>query len=329
VDLLLHVGYPKTGTTTLQRRHFSKFPGYLGSPSLLGYSGRDGLIKPLSRSAHRGDPVDLDAWRTQILGVFGEHPPERIVISNEGLLRWDAAGDARPKWSVRASPRDRGTRSGMHPFAAFLGDHVRPAWQDLGDVRVLVTIRNQSDWFCSHYVEQSDRIIGASQSDFERQVRRLIASRDGYLDFGDVVDSFRRAVGDDHVLVLLLEEMGTDGYWGALSEFGGAQEPFDGRTAGHLNQRSTAAGWRVSPYDRTRAPLRRALRDWRTGRGSKAFPTMGGFRNPAGREWVQVRRRDVEVRMTDELRTLVKARYRDSNQRLGQFLGRDLTPLGY
>jgi len=333
MDLLLHVGYPKTGTTTLQKQHFTALPGFLGSPAVLGYGGRAGLLKPLAKAAYGARRVDLDAWRTRLLGLFGDQPPERILISSEGLIRWDVGWNTRakadPVTGGRTSRRDRGIRTGPHPLAGFLRDHVGPAWQDLGSVRVLITLRNQSDWFASHYAENSYCIVGASQSDFERQVRRLLGSGDAFLDYAEVVASFRNAVGEDRVVVLLLEDMADDGYWEALSQFVGARIGVERMAEERVNQRSTSAGWQLRDYDRRISPLRHAISGWAKGTGPERLPTMGGFRNPAGLEWLQAGRRGGSLLMPDDLRTAVRSRFQDSNARLGRMLGRDLAPLGY
>lgn len=335
MDLILHVGYPKTGTTTLQERHFIALPGYLGRSDLFGQRARSAGLRQILKRAANGQQVDIVAWRDHVVETLGVRRPDRVVISDEALLKHrprprggDGSMGVRPFWGA-VPRRGRRVRRGPPPIVEVLREHVVPAWKEHGSVRVLLTLRNQSDWLGSHYAENSHWILGASQADFERQVRRIAASGDAVLDFAAVVDDLREVVGPDQVLVLLLEDMGTEHYWAALSAFVGAGLPDDASASGRSNRRSSVTGWQLRDYDRSAYPLRSVLSRRASGPGKHGQVSMGGFRNPVALEWRRARRRGAGVVMDDELRAVVRARCRDSNARLGQLLGRDLTPLGY
>jgi hypothetical protein len=332
LDLILHIGLGKTGTTTLQQRHFVHLPGYLGRPELFGQRGRGARLHVLARSARQGAAVDLDAWRSTILQRLtdaGAGDVDRVVISQERLAGWSQDGSALSPITGRLSDAGRAARRGQHPFAAFVREHVVPAWAELGDVRVLITLRNQHDWLCSHYAQLSNRIIGASQSDFERQVRWILASDDAYLDFASLVDAFGSAVGQERVSVLLLEDIASPAYWETLSSLVGTQLPKEGAVQQRANQRSTAEGWELRAYNRRKYPLRVTLFGQEPTPDHPSMWTLRAVTHPLHAARVLVRRRGSAIRPNEELRAAIRAHFRRSNARLGEHLGRDLAPLGY
>jgi hypothetical protein len=183
VDLILHIGLGKTGTTTLQQRHFPDLPGYLGRPDIFGQRGRGGRLNQAFVAHCTGQETDLTQWRSDVLRALEGRMPEKVVISQERLGYWTHDGSGFSPVVGLLSDGGRYPRRGQHPIAGFIGDRVIPAWRDLGTVKVLVTLRNQFDWLSSHYAQVSNRIIGASQGDFEHQVRRIVRSGDVYLDY--------------------------------------------------------------------------------------------------------------------------------------------------
>lgn len=332
MDLILHIGLGKTGTTTLQQRHFIALPGYLGRPELFGQRGRGAGLDVLSRRAKQGAEVDLDAWRATVLQRLtdaGAGDAERVVISQERLAGWSQDGSAFSPITGRLSDAGRTARRGPHPFAAFVREHVVPAWAEHGDVRVLITLRNQYDWLCSHYAQLSNRIIGASQSDFEQQVQRILASDDAYLDFASLVDAFGSAVGQERVSVLLLEDIASADYWDALSSLVGTKLPKEGSEQQRANQRSTAEGWELRAYDRRKYPIRVTLVGQEPTPDHPSMWTLRAVTHPLHAARVLVRRRGSAIGPNDELRAAIRAHFRGSNTRLGEHLGRDLAPLGY
>jgi len=332
LDLILHVGLGKTGTTTLQQRHLVHLHGYLGRTELFGQRGRGAGLDVLYHRSRQGVTVDVDAWRTTVierLRSAGEASIERVVISQERLVGWSQDGSGFSPIRARLSDAGRSARQAPHPFATFVREHVVPAWAPLGDVRILLTLRNQYDWLCSHYAQLSNRIIGASQSDFERQVRRILTSGDAYLDFASLIDAFGTAVGPERVSVLLLEDIATHDYWEALSSLVGTELPKEGSVQQRANQRSTAEGWELRPYDRRKYPLRVTLVGQEPTPDHPSMWTLRALTHPLHAAHVLSRRRGTTIRPNDELRAEIRAHFGESNARLGAYLGRDLTPLGY
>jgi hypothetical protein len=293
----------------------------------LGRRDRDGGLHKRYLRDHRGLVVDMESWRAKVVGAFPGALPDRILVSEENLAHWEHDGSYFYPITGRLADERLAARSGTHPIVGFLRRHLAPTWGPLGRVRVLVTLRNQSDWLASRYVQGSKTTLGASQADFERQVRRIVASGDAYLDFAGLVTGLVDVVGPDGVTVLLVEEMQDPAYWRTLSAAVGHR--FDPPEAGaaHANKRSSAEGWEVRPFDRRF--LLPALFGRQPTPGRPSEWTAAALARPAVLARALLARRGTTIRVTDELREAVRARYRESNQRLAESLGRDLTPLGY
>lgn len=246
----------------------------------------------------------VDAWVSDCLAA---HPDaQRLIISDEDLSSGYGPGACHEKFPVKptrtqyaADPVPRPA-----PIVSLLDDHVREAWTP-GRVKVLIVLRNQVDWLASLYSQLSNRIVDASQRDFEFQVERIVAAGDPYLDWSAWVADLRQALGDDNVCVLLMEEIRSAGFWSRLAGFTGLDDvPVEALASGDLaglNVRATGDGWGIRRLT-YRAVLAR-LRGLR-GRG-RTF------------------------RLTGPLRDRIRDHVAPCNARLAGQLGRDLGSFGY
>jgi len=304
MDLVLHVGLMKTGTTTLQRLVLPEVPGYLGALPQYGFNHRDaGLGQQI---------IQFLAGR---------------LVSRETLTRWSDRGSWHVPISGRFGDLARPPRRSPHPLIAFIRGHVLPAWEGFGAVRTLVTLRNQSDWLASLYAQVSDRIIRACQEDFDARVARLVEGRDAYLDYAALIEDLDYLVGREASHVLLLEDMGTDAYWQQLARALGAAPRGAGEVQAAANVRRQDGAWMLRAFDSRgtkdvlfgRQPSPALQRTW----------TLRGLGHPAHLLGTAMRPRGTSINVTDELRRRVRDGFASSNLRLGQRLGRDLSALGY
>ena len=330
MDLIVHVGLGKTGTTALQVQTFSNFEGFLGAPQRFGkHDGAAGLEDEYRRAC-LGAVVDLQSWRAKVLATFDDHLPDRVILSQERLANWwmlDGGCYTPVLWLM--SDRGLGRREGRHPLASFIRDALIPAWRPLGEVRILLTLRNQYDWLSSHYAQLSNRLVGASQADFERQVWRIVRSGDRYLDFADLAESLSEAVGRKYLTVLLHEDMNSERYWRSLSGLLGKEILRPERDADHENRRSSTRGWELRPRDRTKYPLRREVFGRISTSGQLREWTVRGVIPPGRVLAALFQPRGTHIAEDPALRTAIQRAYRESNNRLGHFLDRDLAELGY
>ena len=124
--MVLHIGLPKTGTTTLQKHFFPKYSAYSGPSLNLGINAAATPVKtsPHFRTYKRlletyrqfsgSRPPSVNGWRDDLSRwvdelVFDEFG--LVIISHEGLSEW--ARGASEVWPVHyESP----LASGSHPI---------------------------------------------------------------------------------------------------------------------------------------------------------------------------------------------------------------------
>jgi hypothetical protein len=186
--VLLHVGLPKTGTTSLQELLFSAHPEirYFGQTNVWS----DPAAKTVLRALLLGDAVEMAAARKILADAAQERPA--VVISDEALTLGEFMLRA-TRWPVRS-------------------DHIataRRAYSVLGDAQILIVLRNQADWLESwlrqglksgKYVETDyrtwlNRDLGAS-------AERLLA----LLDYDVLYEAYRGVFGPHQVHVRFYEE---------------------------------------------------------------------------------------------------------------------------
>lgn len=191
--LLVHVGYPKTATTTLQNTVFSKLPG-------LRYLG-----KPFSRALQRVEEsiiVDDDAAFARKLpdyrGLFAEALSDRpcaAALSHEGLLRYN-----------------RHHARGGNPLARTCS-RVADVLTGMADrTRILLTIRRQEDLvisFCQHFPVLEETGLG-----FHEYLATALEAPDegllGSLRYDRIAGLYADRFGRENVIVLPYEELVQD-----------------------------------------------------------------------------------------------------------------------
>jgi hypothetical protein len=217
VRIVLHIGYPKTGTTTLQRHVLSRHSGlhYLGKP--YNEAMRQWEKGLLMLDSIFFDPL-LGEYRHTIdraLGAAGGRP---VMISQEGFVI-----------STRYLGHDLG-RTARRLKAVFEGDNR--------ELAVAVCIRNQADLLLSYF----HQLAKGDQKDFDRFLEEALDCRPGDLDpdtlvyppdpdvrfldalfYDRVLGYYASLFGQKNIRILLFEDFLADqaGYLGRLSEFVG------------------------------------------------------------------------------------------------------------
>jgi hypothetical protein len=130
--ILLHIGLPKTGTTTLQELLFSAHPEirYFGQTNVWD----DPDAKTVLRALLLDNEVDLAAARGILADAARDH--RAIVISDEALTLGEFMLRA-TRWPV-------------------CSNHLATAQRAralLGDAQVLIVLRNQADWIQSWHLQ--------------------------------------------------------------------------------------------------------------------------------------------------------------------------------
>jgi len=302
--LYLHIGYPKTGATALQRHIFPRLRecGF----AYAGYNepGSHATARAFGMLVHTGQSANM----------MPQPFPGNALVSCEGVLAdcfkdFDDAG--------RFHPRPvSGLAEKVLAAAARFGT---------GEARVIITLRRQGELshslYAQSYTHYFRRVPGLRS--FREYARRLIdgdALAAAY-DYASVVSDFLDTFGRERVLVLFHEDLVSDprGFLGQLAAFTGCA----------LSDRLPAENVRLV-NGRARATQTASLLDIlsRLKRRLAPHATLGIGGYLRFLRHIPVRG-SVLIERQPELEQQVLASCRDSNNRLATLLGRDLSTLGY
>ena len=227
-DLILHVGLSKAGSTTLQKHFFSNFYNFIGYHSNKKCLDTNYLVSELEDlyynfEFNEHDHIKCKQWAEKVRSLnennFNSHFKE-LILSREHLTGWRGglpSANGRG-FLLNVNSRKKPIRERPSPTAQFIKYLKNDVWI-YGNVRVVFTLRNQPEWLASQYSQTSNRIINASQKNFEEQIDYLIKTRDPYLDWSEWIKEFYDILGSDNVCVLLQEEMHKEYFWNKLGCF--------------------------------------------------------------------------------------------------------------
>ncbi len=266
MDLILHIGMPKTGTTSLQENLLAHNPYYIGKCKKKRYlKSRSNALKPLKEMAvefdlfsSKGLDKRLNDWFQRINGYANyKNGVPSLSISKEELTEWPSQG-YRDKRPVGLVSKNAGARERPIPIAAFLREILVPFWSHWGSVRVAITFREQSSYLASLYSQASDRLREAGQSDFQRQVEDLIHHEDPSINWHSIVQDLEWAVGKENVEVFFFEQMKNIEFWNQFARFMGISEEMIPDLSHVLGKKENVRNetqqetWEIRPYKYSR-----------------------------------------------------------------------------
>ena len=212
--LVVHVGYPKTATTTFQRHVFPQHPDleYLGKfiPSFGFVNGR--MHELINNIFQCGATTfrQTDELRLMVEGVRKQTARKSVVISSESFV---------------------------HPMAVDIALVAERLRKSVGSSKVLITIREQIASILSFYWMHGrfGEYLTIGPKDQHMRIRYPIPLLDwlalqktadernyvATLDYASVVDRYSEVFGHDNVCILLYEKLATDpgGYAETLGRF--------------------------------------------------------------------------------------------------------------
>ena len=323
-DLTLHVGLPKTGTTTLQREVFPEFRGYVCGTESSGPSGD--LAQQMLRlyqvkGAHRD--WNTDVWRSEAIAWWAQARATSngpLLVSLEGLYRWFDPVTGTP-WPLMGNGKYRSHRRGDHPLGSFLA----ALQTQFGDcrLRVALTLRNQSDFLASHYAQISYRLSNPSQKDFEAKVRHVITEFDPFFDWINALTQISSIVGAPNLQISVFEN-GLDSVARDISAF---VDPnwVPAPIKMHHNARGQQETWTLT------VPQRRGLRRLLNAiRFRNLVQTRESLRNQRGLNSTSARSVDTSHLIVPRaLRVEIQHHFKHVNEELSYLIGKDLVNFGY
>ncbi|MCK6548793.1 sulfotransferase [Myxococcota bacterium] len=191
-ELYLHVGYPRTGTTTLQHNVFVRHPeiSYIGKPLHYFSKKISGFFSILMERPTLEYERGLDDFITTIVDPLLEKKPERKVLISEEELS-----------TGRITGADRGV-------VARRLHHLFPK------AKILVTLRRQEDVLASLYchLRAEGMLPNVPFPRWIEQQRRRISVDAVFtrFDYATILDEYARLFGAENVHVQLYEDFAAD-----------------------------------------------------------------------------------------------------------------------
>lgn len=153
---------------------------------------------------------------------------------------------------MNPKPSARSTDDTTAKFIEHLRTLVESVFPVARSIHILLTVRRQPELLASLYAQRSRRIEGAGQSDFEFQLDHLIEP--GFtprpLNFYSLSSSLQAALDAQSVVLLPLEQMGSQAYRAALGDMLNICTPPDSDFLVPLNQRSVdGSKWLLQDVD--------------------------------------------------------------------------------
>lgn len=236
--LFLHVGLPRTGTTTLQRHFFSNHPNYLGkdgnydpAQTKTGSNKEVENLQALSRASKMLPARDVrektKIWVSNIQNLDDEYG-DSWIVSDEGLSAWDIDLPLSTPWPISYAKNNElaeRKREWPHPLTNYLKNYLIPEWSP-GSVKVILTLRNPETWIPSLYSHCTEALRDPCQKQFDVMVEDLTKTYCPFLDWRNLCSGLSSAVGKENLLILYQEGLSSLSYWEELSRFTKLDVPF-------------------------------------------------------------------------------------------------------
>ena len=318
-DLILHLGFPKCASTTLQNKVFKGKTNYMGTYK--GLPKRKNFAKQFKATTPVGPRQwsnfkQVKRWKDKVLLEYGS-TAQPLILSDEMLTN-------KNKFTAR-------------PIISFLKKFNKEIWNS-GTVKVVLVIRNYADRMASGYAQVSASNPFASQVDFEKKIK---SNNSFHHDYAAWVKQLYALMGKENVLVLLMEETGSPKFWNSIKDFCLLEkfEPKSMISSTKNSKRTSSKSWKILPYSPERKANGLANNIFGFGWPSFIFPGPRSSAIKNAKEKLTAyyskkyphanANRESEITLHNDLRRHIQDYYKKSTKELSLLLEKDMRALGY
>ena len=320
--LIVHIGLPKTATTTMQHLAFPKFPGYICGTESQGPQGDSAQrLLHLYQEGKFHPEFGTPQWNVKVRNWW---EMSRLLneslqlVSLEGLYRWCDPVSGEPWPYMGRGDNADSHRVGTHPIVSFI-EALRQALQT--KIGVVLTVRNQAAFAASLYSQLSYRIHRSGQKDFERRTHQMIERQDPFFDWGALSKSMVDKIGKEYFLCLVYED-GINENLAKLSNFLGGGFSFGQITERHNSRSISRNSWQAKQQAQWLSFIGEI---WPPQRASQTRSILTAMSSKT----LRLKPRYSSINLSEKTRRSFQAAYRTSNRDLEKFLSSELPPSEY
>lgn len=249
INLVIHIGMPKTATTSFQKA-LASYPGYVGRNGVQG--GYTNALLKIFNSYVGGKNVEhkLLKW-AKSLAVYAENESldGPIIVSDELFFASEFNGMIEfPLVLNSKNVKNQGCTPKIAGFLLLI-DEVCECY--ISSLSCVLSIRNQIDWLFSKYSEASLKIRKPSMNDFVDKIYKFASQEDpSWCNWFWWVDALDNAIGRERVHVLLMEEISEENFSDEfISAFGIGKVDYNVRFSHSNRKKQNGESWIIRKFD--------------------------------------------------------------------------------
>lgn len=324
-DLIFHVGYSKCASSTFQNLVFPKTKGYLGAgrniPKQHKYAKYFQALSPCGPKL-KGNLNGTKKWADQVIQLKNEDFPDcnRLILSSEFFIT-NSLLKTRP----------------IIPFFKKFNEKV---WT-YGDVKVILVIRNQAERLASLYAQGSIENKNSSQKNFEKYARTVIKKYYENFNYSKCIEELNESLGENNVCVLLMEDINDVRFWDKLKDFAYLPNfnPSEMVKGKRVNQKKIKENtWQLQDYSIDIHAKNKINNYFKLIWPAYKLPSHRAkaklFCESILKKIYQYKTSDStknnkEIFLSEEVKSIIRENFSESNKKLEVLLKRDLHDLGY